>query len=148
MNNDFLKKYDIKNPLAGYFDYDLIKMYIEDTNNLVFRKYSSDDIFMPFGKEKFYTIKDYFSKKSKKIKSYKNFIEYKKDDKLENIEEYISTISGKIFLSKKNENEVFWILGDRISNKLKITDSTKKILRIEIKLVFKALKKISVFKIF
>lgn len=107
--DDFLKNNFLKEKTVGYFDYDLIKKYIGDLDNLIFRKRCSGDIFMPFGTTKIQKIKDYLSKQ-KLVKK------------------------AKIFLANRNSNEIFWVIGDRISDKLKVSYFTKKILKIEINL--------------
>ena len=104
--DEFYQKNDIKDKFTGYFDYDLIKKYLKSENNLIFRKRLQGDFFIPFGRKNLKSLKDYLSKNSGNNK--------------------------KIFLAEKGGNEIFWILGDRISDKLKITSFTKTVLKIKI----------------
>lgn len=89
------------NPYVQYFDYDLLKKGIHIRNR------RPGDIFRPFG-----------SGGTKKLKEY--FI----DSKIPREER------SRIPLVCKG-NEVVWVIGHKISDKFKVTENTKKVLKIE-----------------
>jgi len=89
------------NPYVQYFDYDLLKKGIHIRNR------RAGDIFRPFG-----------SCGTKKLKEF--FI----DSKIPREER------GRIPLICRG-NEVVWVIGYKISDKFKVTENTKKVLKIE-----------------
>jgi tRNA(Ile)-lysidine synthase len=107
-NEKILSELDLKNKACAYFDYDnIIKIY-NDITNLTFRNRLSGDIFYPFGMKSYKKLKEYFIDSG-----------IKKENR-----------SKTILLT--NKNDILWVIGDRISENLKITKTTKKILKFTI----------------
>jgi tRNA(Ile)-lysidine synthase len=91
------------NALTIYVDKDQLKF------PLTLRKWEEGDFFYPFG-----------------MKGKKKLSKYFKDEKL-------SLVDKENVWLLTSENEIVWVVGKRADDRFKITESTKKILKIELK---------------
>jgi len=102
---------NLKDKNFVFFDYFLFeKLEKLENKNLEFRNRKNGDIFKPFGMTNYKKLKDFF------------------------IDEKISASARNKIILLADKNEILWIVGYRTSENFKITNETKKVLRLRLKI--------------